>query len=74
MSHITFRKLMIMIQHIEMMKTSYLGIWSMIPSGQLPHTSNSSQWLWNLNDLVLVQTLSGGKQITSHCILTFLIN
>ena len=33
----TFLKLVMMIEHIKMMQTPQLDIWSMILSGQVPH-------------------------------------
>ena len=36
--------------HIEMLQTRNLDIWSMFLSGQVPHRSNSSHLLRNLED------------------------
>ena len=47
----------------------YLDIWSMLLSGQVPHRSNSSHMFWNLEDLVLVQTVSYRRKITYHLLL-----
>ena len=47
----------------------YLDIWSMLLSGQVPHSSNSSHMFWNLEDLVLVQTVSYRRKITYHLLL-----
>ena len=58
-----------MIDHVKMMKIPYLGIWSMLHSGQVPHRSNSSHLLWNLKNPWLVQALSYGRKITHHLLL-----
>ena len=46
-----------------------LGIWSMLPSGQVPHTSNTSHLFENLEGSVLVQTLSCRRKRTYHPLL-----
>ena len=46
-----------MIEYIRMMQIPYLDIWSMLLSEQVHHGSNSSDLSWNLEDIVLVQTL-----------------
>ena len=50
----------------KMMQMSYLDLWSMLLSGQVSYTSNSSHLFWNLKDLVLVQSVSYRKKITYH--------
>ena len=49
-----------------MMLMPYLDLWSMLLSGQVSYTSNSSHLFWNLKGLVLVQTVSYRKKITYH--------
>ena len=61
---------MIMIEHIKMMQLPYLEIWSLRLSGNASyHTSNSCHLFWNLEDPVLVQTLSYRRKITHHPLL-----
>ena len=48
------------------MQMPYLDLWSMLLSGQVSYTSNSSHLFWNLKDLVLVQSVSYRKKITYH--------
>ena len=45
------------------------ALWSMLFSGQLPHTGNSSHLFWYLENSVLAQTLSCGRKITYHPLL-----
>ena len=44
-------------------------MWSMLLSGQVPHTSNSSHLFRNLEHPVLAQTLLYRKKITYHPLL-----
>ena len=53
-----------------MMQIPYHDIWS-IPLRQVPHMSNSSHLLWNLEDPVLVQTLSNRKKATYPLLIVF---
>ena len=55
MSNVSFLKLMMMIEHIKMMKTPYFDIWSMLLLSNL---------FWNLKDPMLVQTLSYRMKVT----------
>ena len=67
--YINLLKLMIMIEHIKLMQIPYLDIWPMHLSGQcLIHRRNASHLFWNLEDPVLVQTLSYKRKIT-YCLL-----
>ena len=66
MSDVSFLKLIITIEHINIVQKPYLDIWSMLLSAQVPHISNSSHLFWNLKELVLVQTQSYRKKITYH--------
>ena len=43
--------------------------WSMLLSGQVPHTSNSIHLFWNIEDLALVETVSCRRKITYHLLL-----
>ena len=53
-----------------MMQILYLDISSILPSGQEPRTSNLSNLFWNLEDSVLVETLSYRSKITYHPFIT----
>ena len=64
----TFLKLMVMIEHIKI-RIPYLDIRSMLLSGQVPLWRNSGLLLWNLEDLVLVQTVSYRRKTTYHLLL-----
>ena len=59
----TFLKLMIMIEHTQMMQTPCLDLWSMLLSGQVPQRSNSSHLFCNLKDPVLLRTLFYRRKI-----------
>ena len=47
----------------------YLDIWSMLLSDKVPHRSNSSHLFWNLEDPVLVQTMSYRRKIIYYLLL-----
>ena len=55
-------------EHIKLMEILYLDIWSMLLSEKISYRSNSSHLLWNLEEPVIVQTLSSyyGRKITYH--------
>ena len=59
-----FLKLMIMIEDIKIKWCKYpiLTYESMLLSRQVSHRSNSNHLVWNLEDSVLVQTLSLGEK------------
>ena len=61
-----------MIEHIKMMQIRYLVIWSILISGQVLHTSNSSHLFQNLKDPVLLQILSYWRKITYHQLLSLI--
>ena len=65
----TFLKLMIMIEQMKMMQMSYLVIWQVLLFGQVSHRSNSRHFFQNLENPVLVQTLSYKRKITYHLLL-----
>ena len=48
----------------DAMQIPYLEIWSMLLSGEVFHRSNARHLFWNLEDPVLVQTLSYRRKIT----------
>ena len=50
----------------KMMQIPYLNIESMLLSRQVSHRSNSNHLIWNLEDSVLVQTLSLGETNLPH--------
>ena len=58
----------------KMIQIPYLDISSMLLSGQEPSTSNFSHLFWNLEDPVLVQTLSYRRKITYHPLLIGFFN
>ena len=66
---LTFLKLMIMTEHIKLMQIPYLDMCSVLLSGQLPNTRNSSHLHWNLKDPVLLETLSYRIKITYHLLM-----
>ena len=67
---LTFLKLMVvMINHIKMTQIPYIDKGSMFLSGQVSHKSNSSNLFWNLENSVLVQTLSYRTKISDHLLL-----
>ena len=53
-----------------MMQILYLDISSIVPSGQESRTSSLSYLFWNLEDSVLVKTLSYRSKITYHPFIT----
>ena len=60
----TFLKLMIMIEHTEMMQIPCLDLWSILLSVQVSQRSNSSHLFCNLKDTVLLRTLFYRRKIT----------